>query len=69
MHEQLGEAGLRDLFFVEVHAVPVMSQRGHLSLPVLQEGNGPEGHEDTEEDGARVVKQVAQLPHTQHIPF
>lgn len=41
-----------------------MSQRGHLSLPVLQEGNSPEGHEDTEEDGARVVKQVAQLPHT-----
>lgn len=47
---------------MEVHAVPVVSQRGHLPLPVLQEGDGPEGHEDAEEDGARVVEQVAHLP-------
>lgn len=46
---------------MEVHAVPVMGQGGHLSLPVLQEGYGPEGHEHTEEDRTRVVKQVAQL--------
>lgn len=46
---------------MEVHAVPVVSQCGHLPLPVLQEGDGPEGHEDTEEDGPRVVKQVAHL--------
>lgn len=47
---------------MEVHAVPVVSQRGHLPLPVLQEGDGPEGHEDAEEDGAWVVEQVAHLP-------
>lgn len=41
---------------MEVHAVPVMGQSGHLSLPVFQEGYGPEGHEHTEEDRAWVVK-------------
>lgn len=46
---------------MEVHAVPVMGQGGHLSLPVLQECYCPEGHEHTEEDCAWVVKQVAQL--------
>lgn len=46
---------------MEVHAVPVMGQGGHLSLPVLQERYGPEGHEHTEEDCTWVVKQVAQL--------
>lgn len=46
---------------MEVHAVPVMSQRGHLPLPVLQEGHSPEGHEDAEEDCPWVVKQVSHL--------
>lgn len=41
---------------MEVHAVPVMGQGGHLSLPVLQEGYSPEGHEHTEEDCTWVVK-------------
>lgn len=53
--------GLRDLLFVELHAVPVMSQGHHLSLPVFQETDGPEGHENAEEDSPWVVKQVSQL--------
>lgn len=52
---------------MEVHAVPVMGQGGHLPLPVLQEGHGPEGHEHAEEDCAWVVKQVAQLQCRQYI--
>lgn len=45
-----------DLFLVEIHTVPVVGQSGHLSFPVLQEGDSPEGHEHTEEDSAWVVK-------------
>lgn len=48
--------GWWDLLFVELHAVPVMSQGDHLSLPVFQEADGPEGHEYAEEDCSRVVK-------------
>lgn len=53
--------GLRNLLLVELHAVPVMSQGDHLPLPVFQEADGPEGHENAEEDRSRVVKQVSQL--------
>lgn len=41
---------------MEVHAVPVMGQGGHFSLPVFQKGHSPEGHEHTEEDCTWVVK-------------
>lgn len=41
---------------MEIHAVPVVGQSGHLSLPVFQKGDSPEGHEDTEEHCAWVVK-------------
>lgn len=54
--KQVRKEGMWDLFFVKVHAVPVMGQGGHLSLPVLQEGYSPEGHEHTEEDRTWVVK-------------
>lgn len=54
--KQARKEGMWDLFFVKVHAVPVMGQGGHLSLPVLQEGYSPEGHEHTEEDRTWVVK-------------
>lgn len=50
------ERRLRDLFFVKVHAVPVMGKGGHLTLPVLQKGDCPKGHEHTEEDCAWVVE-------------
>ena len=43
-----------DLLFMVVHAVPVMGQSGVLAFPVFQEGDGPQGHEDAEEDRARV---------------
>lgn len=46
---------------MKIHAVPVVSQRGILTLPVLEEGDGPEGHEHAEEHCARVVKEVAHL--------
>ncbi|XP_039374660.1 anoctamin-7-like isoform X3 [Mauremys reevesii] len=49
------------LLLLEVHAVPVMSQRGAFPLPVLQEGHGPEGHEDAEENRPGVIKQVPDL--------
>ena len=50
-----------NLFFMEVHTVPVVCQGGHLAFPELQERDSPEGHEDTEEHCAWMVKQVAQL--------
>ena len=54
------------LLLVEIHTVPVVSQGGHLAFPVLQEGDGPEGHEDAEEHCTRVIEQVAHL-HTDRI--
>lgn len=54
------------LVFMEVHAVPVMSECGILTLPVLKKSDGPEGHEHAEEDRSRMVKQVAHLKTGKH---
>lgn len=52
---------MMNLILVELHAVPVMSQGDHLSLPVFQKADSPEGHENAKEDCSGVVKQVSQL--------
>lgn len=49
------------LFLLEVHAVPVMGQGRILPLPILQETDRPEGHEDAKEDRSWVVKQIPNL--------
>lgn len=49
------------LILLEVHAVPVMGQGCILSLPILQESDRPEGHEDAKEDRSWVVKQIPNL--------
>lgn len=38
-----------------------MGQHCARAFPVLQEGDGPQGHEDAEEDRATMVKEYAQL--------
>ncbi len=50
-----------NLLFMEIHAVPVVSQSGILAFPVFQERDGPQRHEHTEEDRARMIEQIAHL--------
>ena len=53
----VGQVRDRYLDVLEVGAVPAVRQGRAASLPVLQEGDGPQRHEDTEKHGAPVVKQ------------
>lgn len=46
---------------LKVRAVPAVRQSRTCPLPVLQEGDGPQRHEDTEEHCSSVIKQQSHL--------
>lgn len=47
----------RNLNVLELGAVPAVSQSCTTSLPVLQEGDGPQRYEDTEKHCSSIIKQ------------
>lgn len=51
----------RNLNILKVRAVPVVSKSWTGSLPVLQEGDSPQGHEDTQKHCSSIIKQDACL--------
>lgn len=57
------------LDLLEVRAVPAMGLGGAASLPVLVEGDGPQRHEDTEEDGSSIVEEDSCLQATREVAF
>lgn len=48
---------------LKLRAVPAVSQSGTSPLPVLQEGDGPQRHEDAEEQGSSIIKHQTHLQH------
>lgn len=46
---------------LEFRAVPAVSQSRTTSLPVLQEGDGPQRHEDAQKHGSSIIEQEASL--------